>query len=278
MACDYNILECRRFVAPGSPNKIERVVKDYEFDFYLKGGKVMYIDDRKYVIKKNDVVFRSPGQRVYSYGDYDCYIFTLDFSGKRSYIDYSRNIVDTLQEESRHVMLNIFSKSGPVFSSIHTNRMKFLLEQLSLQYDLNQEQSKVLSWEIMSLINADASHVYTSQHHVMMDVADSVRQYLEKNYTESISLDSISDIFGANKYHLIRIFKKKFHITPINYLIAVRLSNARELIIGTDLSVKSIAWMVGYNDEAYFVKEYERKYNITPHKDRIVNRSSFLRQ
>lgn len=278
MAYDYTILECRHFTAPGSSNKIERVVKDYEFDFYLKGDRVMYIDDRKYVIKKNDVVFRCPGQRVYSYGEYDCYIFTLDFSGKRSCIDYSRNVADTLQEESRHTMLDIFQKSGPVFPSVHTDSLKFVLEQLSLQYDLNQEQSKALSWEILSLINADASHAYTSKHHVRMDVMDSVRQYLDQNYVNPISLDRISEMFCVNKYHLIRTFKKKFHITPINYLIAVRLSNARELLMGIDLSVKSIAWMVGYNDESYFVKEYEKKYNITPYKDRIVNRSSFLRQ
>lgn len=276
MAYDYNILECRRFIAPASSNKIERVVKDYEFDFYLKGDRVMYIDGQKYAIKKNDVVFRYPGQRVYSYGEYDCYIFTLDFSGKRSYIDYSRNIADALQEKSRHSMLDVFRKSGPVFPSVHTDRLQFNLEQLSLQYDWEREQSKAISWEILCLINADACHAYVSRYNERMDVTDSVRQYINRNYADSISLDSISDRFAVNKYHLIRMFKKKFHITPINYLIAVRLSNARELLMETDLPVKSIAVMTGYHDESYFIKEYEKKYNITPCKDRIMNRNLFL--
>ena len=77
------ILECRYFVTQNSSYSPIRIVNDYEFDFYIDGERDMYIDDVHYKIGNGSLVIRTPGQKVYSKGDYNCYILTLDFS-KRS--------------------------------------------------------------------------------------------------------------------------------------------------------------------------------------------------
>ena len=84
------ILECRYFFTQDSSSSPMRLVTDYEFDFYIDGERDMYIDDVHYKIGSGSLVIRTPGQRVYSKGDYNCYILTLDFS-KRSLKNYKRN-------------------------------------------------------------------------------------------------------------------------------------------------------------------------------------------
>lgn len=262
----YNVLECRHFVAPSSLKKIERTVKDYEFDFYLKGERTMYIDDKKYTINANDAVFRMPGQRVYSYGDYDCYILTLDFANKKTEGSYSRNLPGNIQKHSEHVILK---NIPPVFSLIHSNGLFYALEHLSLQYDLNDDFSKSLVWEILCLVNSDIRRAYNRTKTNSEGIAADVRNYIDKNYHSHITLDLLSHKFNINKYHLVRIFKNKYFCTPIDYAVNVRLLNARELLMTTDMTIKEIAVMCGYSDESYFIKKYGKKYGLSPQKFRL---------
>ena len=87
-----NILQCVTYSAK-SNIKNSRNVKDYEIDIYIDGQRDMYIDGRYYKITSGSTVFRKPGQFVESYGDYNCYTLTLDFSNSLHILQskYERN-------------------------------------------------------------------------------------------------------------------------------------------------------------------------------------------
>ena len=56
--------------------------------------------------------------------------------------------------------------------------------------------------------------------------------------------------------------------SPINYLIRIRLSKAKELLESSKLSVKEISEAVGYKDPYYFSKLYKKYYGKSPSKTR----------
>ena len=57
-------------------------------------------------------------------------------------------------------------------------------------------------------------------------------------------------------------------VSPQQYLIDLRLRNARDLLISTDLSISEVARSVGYDDPLYFSRLYRKHYGLSPRESR----------
>ncbi|MCY8204237.1 AraC family transcriptional regulator [Bacillus sp. N12A5] len=60
-------------------------------------------------------------------------------------------------------------------------------------------------------------------------------------------------------------------MTPIQYQRALRLHEARRLIIGKNMKAADAAFQVGYESPSYFNREYRRMFGNPPGKDRKEN-------
>jgi transcriptional regulator GlxA family with amidase domain len=61
-------------------------------------------------------------------------------------------------------------------------------------------------------------------------------------------------------------------LSPHQYLLELRLVRARGLLTETELSVKEIAMLTGFEDELYFSRLFRQKLNLTPSQWRSRNR------
>ena len=92
-----------------------------------------------------------------------------------------------------------------------------------------------------------------------------VQEYLDQNYKEKILIQEVADRFGFNCSYLCHVFRKQKNVTPNEYIIVKRIERAKELLKGqTDLSVKDIASMVGYEDSYYFSRLFKTYTGVTP--------------
>lgn len=57
--------------------------------------------------------------------------------------------------------------------------------------------------------------------------------------------------------------KKKYHMTPLQLLIQIRMEEARKLLKTTSLHVNTIGQLVGYPDAAYFSKQFKQVMGMT---------------
>lgn len=92
--------------------------------------------------------------------------------------------------------------------------------------------------------------------------------YINENYSEKITLNSIADSVGFSKYYISRLFKQHMGVTIIDYLIKVRLDKAKELLGKGEYSIKQISFMVGYSDPNYFTWSFKKYLGISPIKYR----------
>jgi len=92
---------------------------------------------------------------------------------------------------------------------------------------------------------------------------DSVKEYLEKNYSDKLLLDDLAAHFYLSKYHLSREFKRSYGTTIVDYLTMRRITNAKELLRFTNQSIESIAIACGYPDASYFNKVFQKSENMT---------------
>ena len=100
------------------------------------------------------------------------------------------------------------------------------------------------------------------------DYTAAIRSYLDVNYQESISLDSLAQVFSINKYYLQKLFKKRLGLSPNEYLTRVRLEKAKTLLRTSDETMIQIAQDVGYT-ASYFDIVFKKYEGVTPHDYRL---------
>ena len=99
---------------------------------------------------------------------------------------------------------------------------------------------------------------------VKNDEIDQVQEYIAENFHQKISLDELSEFVGINKYYLIRLFKQKTGLSPIDYLIHVRLQEGERLLSQTDITISEISDMVGFHSPSHFSKTFKESNHCTP--------------
>jgi len=96
--------------------------------------------------------------------------------------------------------------------------------------------------------------------------------YINENYSENISLDSLSDKFSISKNYLSKLFKSKTGFGINEYLNIIRIKNARHLIISTNFSMSKISTLCGFNDSNYFSTVFKKNHGMSPIKYRKLNK------
>ena len=67
-----------------------------------------------------------------------------------------------------------------------------------------------------------------------------------------------------SSFHFARVFKKNTNITPHEYLLNVRIQNAKKLLYASGQSVEDIAKSCGFNSTSHFIRVFKKYTNITP--------------
>ena len=87
---------------------------------------------------------------------------------------------------------------------------------------------------------------------------------MESNYSSPLTLDELAHFSCMSKYHLSREFKKYIGFSPNQYLIELRLSEAKLMLETTSIPAYKIGAAVGIADENNFISLFRKKTGMTP--------------
>ena len=93
--------------------------------------------------------------------------------------------------------------------------------------------------------------------------------YLDMHANEQVSLDTLGEIAGLSKYHLLRAFTKETGITPYRYLETIRIDRAKSLL-REGVSPAEAALSAGFSDQSHFSNAFKRFIGLTPGQYRRV--------
>ena len=96
------------------------------------------------------------------------------------------------------------------------------------------------------------------------DSITTVAQYLHEHYAEKLSLELLAEMAGYSKQTLIHKFRERYGKTPIEYLTAVRINQAKLLLVNTHRSVGQIAKLCGYENTYYFSNTFKKQVQMSP--------------
>ena len=105
--------------------------------------------------------------------------------------------------------------------------------------------------------------------HRLTDLDDARRMhdivaFVNEHYMQELSLDKLSTRFFLSREHISRRFKQENGMTLSNYVIQLRIKQAKQWLSQTDEKMYSIALKLGYQDETYFSKLFKRIVGMTP--------------
>jgi AraC-like DNA-binding protein len=98
----------------------------------------------------------------------------------------------------------------------------------------------------------------------MPDYIRETLHIMEKRYAEKLTLDALARHAVVNKYHLAKKFKECTGYSPGEYLIAARITRAKELLQYSDLPVSAIAERVGIDNVSHFIQLFKHRTGQTP--------------
>ncbi len=107
----------------------------------------------------------------------------------------------------------------------------------------------------------------SSLHHDRDSTAgrlDATLAYLHEHYREALTLSQLASHASLSVSQLVRLFRKKFNATPMEYVLDLRLEEARRLLRDSELSVSEIAFRAGFNDANYFSRMFRQKHGYPP--------------
>ena len=259
-----HILQCMRFKHESMSGSPARNVMDYEFDFCVGCDREMWIDGKQYKIKKGSFIIRKPGQKVYTRGIYDCYMLTLDFFNHLPSPNYSRNTASKMQEQ---FVSEIWDILPTVFNPLHYDDYLRIFEDLLNISEIDINENPIALPRINELIHLMISDAYLDNFPISNKPETPISEvfsYIKNHYMEEIRLDDLAAVVHLNKNYLVRQFKKTFGISPISYLIKVRMDYAKKFLAESNLPIKTVATLCGYNDPSFFNSYFKKIHNISP--------------
>lgn len=88
--------------------------------------------------------------------------------------------------------------------------------------------------------------------------------YIQINYKNKITLEELSSSVNMSPFYFSRLFKKETGYSPYEYIIITRINEAKKLLKNSNLLIKEIAFMIGFNSESNFVTCFKSHTNLSP--------------
>lgn len=90
-----------------------------------------------------------------------------------------------------------------------------------------------------------------------------IKNYIDENYSNKISLEDLARKFFISKYHMAREFKKTYGVTMISYVNIKRITQAKGLLRFSDRQIEEIGGACGIMDNSYFNKVFRKTEGMT---------------
>lgn len=136
--------------------------------------------------------------------------------------------------------------------------MDYFLELQSIFYDLAISRNQ-------RLLSTSTVHLEDFENSEKLKL---LYDYIQENYASKITLAEMSDLLNMSGVSFNRFIKKRTGKTFVDYLNAVRIGYASQMLAEKDLAISEIAYTCGFNNIAHFNRIFKKNKGNTPSKYR----------
>lgn len=259
--------------------------------FITEGSCLLEIGNEKRVLNAGDV-FLIPSEKKYTrkpYKDQSCRLFYVHFTTESVPSSFS---LDEAKKELRTAMAKTTALSAEqrlsctpefLFIKQYTNvagefeRLSNLLHQILTHQCIESNLSPLFA--SLYLVEFMANIALSAESNAADEIVDQdlplplrlALSCIQQNNDKKICANDICAYCHVSPQHLIRLFKKYFGMTPLQYITQNKISTAIELLRTSELSIKEISYALGYDNPNYFSRLFTKEEGYSPSelRDRI---------
>ena len=153
------------------------------------------------------------------------------------------------------------------YSTPATEETEFLFKTVVDNYSKNSMSAHFKLQGAMNLILSDFVSDVTAAVPDLVKF-DEVLKYIDSNYQKSITVGELASLMNISSMYFSNYFKRVFHISPKQYILNKRLMESQKLLLESRMSIKEIAYEVGFDNENYFSEFFTSKVGISAIKFR----------
>lgn len=220
------------------PVKHPRIQNFYTLHNVISGKGFLFANGKKFRVRAGELFFLPPFVQIMYYPDDNDpwkYIW-FAFEGEKAR-EYGKAMG--------------FSVSSPVKETNRSKEIQLCAEKLfsCLQSCVGgYYMAMSCFYEIMQLCSDDTA----------LGGADMAKKIIDENYSVSgFNISHLCEALAVSHSQLCKTFKNRYGISAVKYLIERRLELARRMLETTDLTVKTVAFSCGFNDDIHFMKTFK---------------------
>ena len=237
---------------------------EVEIIYVKKGSIEIFIEDVVFHAKSGDLFFVNSGELHFMESDdinveYYTILFPLEF--------ISFQTEDALEQE---IFLPLRQRQLLFPFAVEEEENQTLIncvEQMILE---NKEQNVGYQLrtriKILELIDflIKKNRFQTAEYANASSQQRDLLAFVQKHYTEKISLSMLAEEFHLSEKYISWYFKEHFSIGFMQYVMHLRLSKAKDMLVTTERSITDVALSCGYQSVNLFIRNFKETYGITP--------------
>ena len=106
--------------------------------------------------------------------------------------------------------------------------------------------------------------IFNGQKEHTDDLVRQAQQFIEKHYTEKLTVDELAEKFSISRRNFERRFKKACGNSPIEYIQRVKIEAAKKSLESTRENINEVMYAVGYSDSKSFRANFKKNTGLSP--------------
>ena len=238
-----------------NPNK-GRILQEYQLLYIISGKGHLRTDHGGiHEIGAGDMFLLFPGE-------WHTYYPEKTIGWEEYWIGFKGTNID------QRVRAGFFSVENPVYH-IGVNRDVTRLYDEAIQIASRQEA--FFQQLLAGLVNHLLGLMFMTNQTLTLNVAPELpgvianaRDYMQQMVEENISMPDVASYVGMSYANFRHTFKRYTGLSPVQYFINLRLHRAKELLRGTDLSIKEISYNLHSVNPEYFSTLFKKRTGLKP--------------
>lgn len=225
-------------------------------EFYFKGSKEPTV-----VTKGNMVLFRPEEPQVYYYYAVDkTEVYWVHFTGFK--------VEEYLKRYELPSHENVFYTGASHDYPWIYNQMIRELQIQRVNYD---DMISLYMHHIFISINRYIKEGRETKHETISDI-ERAAHYFKENYNKQISIEQYAEEHLMSVNWFIHSFKSVMKMSPMQYIIALRISAAKGYLEKSSKNIAEISYEIGYENPLYFSRLFKKSTGMTPTEYRKRNK------
>jgi len=232
-------------------NKYHEIRLDSEvscIEYIISGSGVINSNKKSFIVSKGDSYMLLEGNEHNYYSDPDQPFQKIWFNFRGV---LSREIIKIYKLEDVVLFKNV--NTMPFIQEMHN------ICQKTNDPEIIKAEASCLFLKLIQFLAKNYQRITTTS-----DAVDMIRYYIDCNITKNIKLSDIADITHYTPEHIIRIFKRKYGITPHQYIINSKIRISLPMLQVPGKSIEEISNELSFSDPHHFSSLFENKIGMRP--------------